>query len=868
MKLIGWKLIVLGLALIPTSVGANTQIMLSDQADPGARLAIVEVTDPEPSHLVLDFDLAGYTMSPVDIDGVTYQKISIDREGISFLTGKPDLPHIARSVIIPDNAAMEARVVSSNYHEFDNINITPSKGEILRTTDPSSVPYQFDDIYQEDRWYPEEIVSQGDPYILRDFRGMVVSVNPVQYNPVQGKIRVYDTVVVEVIKTGPGQINVFDRQGDAYTISADFAQLYQDRFLNPPEERYQMVQELGEMLIIAEDSFISAMMPLVEWKNQAGVKTEIVAKSTAGATPEAIKSYVQNVYNTSDLAYLLLVGDVSQIPTFYSYGGGADPLYALLAGSDNYPDILIGRFSAENIDHVNTQVERTINYERDVVAGALWVQQGMGVASTEGPGHYGEYDNVHMGYIRNDLIGYGYSSVDEFYGYGATTTGITNAFNEGRGIANYIGHGSETRWVTSGFSNTHVNALQNMGKLPFIHSVACVNGNFTATTCFAEAWLRATHQGSPTGAIGTYMATINQSWQPPMYAQDETIDLLTSDAFRTMGGLWFNGSCYMIDLLGSSGIKHYNTWIIFGDPSLRIRTKAATELAVEHEGMVEADATTFAVTVPGEPGALCGVSNNGEYIGSAFTNAEGVAEVSLSTLPSEGSVTLTVTAYNHVPYITEITIGAPAIPNLLAAPESFLIELDLGDSTSELLSITNNGEEGSVLEFSLHADPAMLNSWIQVGTTRGQVLHNETTQISIMISAAGLSTGIHQGSLSIMSNGGDAVIPVTLIAGNMAGTDDREAALSLQLSPASPNPFTSQTAISFVLPTSSSVLLGVYDMSGRLVRSLVSDNLAAGAHNLNWDGRDDNATDLPGGVYFYKLTTSGKQLSRKVMVLR
>ena len=83
--------------------------------------------------------------------------------------------------------------------------------------------------------------------------------------------------------------------------------------------------------------------------------------------------------------------------------------------------------------------------------------------------------------------------------------------------------------------------------LPAILSVACINGQFNGYTCFAEAWLRATHNGEPSGAIATYMSSINQSWNPPMDAQDESIDLLVAEAKTTFGGICYNGSCMMIE---------------------------------------------------------------------------------------------------------------------------------------------------------------------------------------------------------------------------------------------------------------------------------------------------------------------------------
>ena len=93
--------------------------------------------------------------------------------------------------------------------------------------------------------------------------------------------------------------------------------------------------------------------------------------------------------------------------------------------------------------------------------------------------------------------------------------------NAGRGMINYCGHGSDTSWGSTGFNNSNVNALVNDNMLPVICSVACVNGNFPNQTCFAEAWLRATNNGEPTGAVATYMSTVNQSWDPPMEGEDE-----------------------------------------------------------------------------------------------------------------------------------------------------------------------------------------------------------------------------------------------------------------------------------------------------------------------------------------------------------
>ena len=129
--------------------------------------------------------------------------------------------------------------------------------------------------------------------------------------------------------------------------------------------------------------------------------------------------------------------------------------------------------------------------------------------------------------------------------------------NAGRSILNYCGHGSVTAWGTTGFSTSWVNTLTNEHMLPFIFDVACVNGSFELYTCFAEAWMRATNGENPTGAIGIYASSVNQSWNPPMAAQDESNDLLVANAARSFGSLCYSGSMQMVEKVQTSpSAKH------------------------------------------------------------------------------------------------------------------------------------------------------------------------------------------------------------------------------------------------------------------------------------------------------------------------
>jgi hypothetical protein len=94
-----------------------------------------------------------------------------------------------------------------------------------------------------------------------------------------------------------------------------------------------------------------------------------------------------------------------------------------------------------------------------------------------------------------------------------------------------------------------------------------------------------------------------------------------------------------------------------------------------------------------------------------------------------------------------------------------------------------------------------------------------------------------------------------------------EASATLELR-AAPNPFMWSTVVSFDLPRTGNVRLEVYDVSGRLVRTLVSESQPAGTHAVSWDGRDDNGRRQAAGVYHYRLQAGAFAATRRLVLVR
>lgn len=640
------------------------------------------------------YEINGFVEIPIKIDGVEYSILRIGEESNLLLAGKPDIPSICRSIVIPDNAKMEIDIVSTNYEEFDKVLIAPSKGNLPRSINPDDIPFEFGDVYNEDTWFPGKIASLREPYLLRDFRGQVVDIYPIQYNPIRKIVRFYNYIKVNVYPNGIDTINIINRDKLPDKVDSDFKLIYKTHFINFGKTgRYDPVEEQGNMLIITYDDFWDEMIPFLEWKLMKGIPTEMVKVSTIGNS-NAIKTHIENYYNDYGLTFVLLVGDAAQVPTFYSGYYASDPTYSYIVGSDSYPDLFVGRFSAQNPGDLETQIERSIEYEKYPQTGADWYHKGAGIGSNGWRiGDDGEYDWEHIRNIRNKLFNYTYTEVDEFYdgskgGDDApgdpTPSMVATALNDGRSVTNYCGHGGPTGWSTSGFSNSDIYNLVNDNMLPYVICVACNNGQFDDyDECFCEAWLRATNNSEPTGAIAVTGSSKGMSWEPPMDAQDEMMDLLvesyTDNVKHTIGGIHYNGCMHMNDEYGYSGYSETDTWHVFGDPSLQIRTDTPVEMTVIRDDEIEEEATSFEVTVSDVEGALCALSRNGELLSYAYTDENGYALIELDEPVMGGEpLDLVITAYNKIPYIAELPVHTndpPEIPEQPSGPT----ELKVGE---------------------------------------------------------------------------------------------------------------------------------------------------------------------------------------------
>ena len=313
---------------------------------------------------------------------------------------------------------MQLEVISSEYIDVRVESVIPSRGNITRDINISLVPFKKGLTYDKNSFYPDNIAFLRNPYIIRTKRGQAVVFQPFQYNPVDGILRVHTNITISVKADGISTDNPLIRLPSKNRGMREMEEIYSRHFLNnvPSNDRYTPLDENGSMLIICYGPFIDAMQPFIDWKIKKGMHVELYNVDDIGDATD-IKTFVEDYYYANGINFLLLVGDIAQVPSpRFSEGAGSnspsDTYYGFIPSQDYYPDVFVGRFSAETVGHVNTMVNRTISYERypDIDDGS-WYIEGAGFASNEGPGDDGEYDNEHMDVIRQKLLNYNLSLI-------------------------------------------------------------------------------------------------------------------------------------------------------------------------------------------------------------------------------------------------------------------------------------------------------------------------------------------------------------------------------------------------------------------------------------------------------------------------
>ncbi len=608
----------------------------------------------------MEFELPALDIQDVTIEGEQFQALEIAGGSHRGEIGAPMLPIFARLVQIPDQAGVTVSVIATEVQEIPNVRPYP-----LQPGDGSD--FVIDRAAYESAGYPaDEPAVVGEPAIARALRVVPLTFQPVRYDAARQTIEVATRVQVEVRFAGVDLRNTLTRQHTE--IPDSFDRMYRAMVVNYTGEGRGRSASLGKVVIIAPNnsSVISALQRLIEWRKRKGFDVVLATTAETGTTNSAIQTWLRNAYTTWDNPpeYIVLVGDASgtvSIPAWSYSGGDTDHPYCQLAGGDILADAHVGRISVDSVDRLNLYIEKIVSYESTpYMTETSWYKRAcvVGDASTSGPTCVQT-----MQWLKSELLEYGYAEVDTIF-TSPFTSQMTTKLNRGDTIFSYRGY-----YHMSGFDTGYITNLTNGRKMAYGVFPTCDTGSFASGYSRSEAWIRAGVTGTtpqPTAGI----AAIGSSTLSTHTRYNNVVVMGAWRAPLHMGNFHFGEShtqakfeLYIdfgaADPTGTANFTHWNN--LMGDPAGELWTDVPQAIQVSHPSQIAvgANAVTVSVTKGGYPldGAYVCLFQDGVTQVGGYTGAGGSVELPVNT-PSAGTLMVTVTKHDHMPYLGTLAISS------------------------------------------------------------------------------------------------------------------------------------------------------------------------------------------------------------------
>jgi hypothetical protein len=738
--------VIVVLAVCATGAAARDWIAL-EEVVPGGSEATALVVSSDRQATVIEVGIPGVHVGRGSDAVPGAVDLEIPGAAKSQVPGAPNVPVLSYLVAIPDRGGVELEIVSQSERVFDGYKISPAapfgvEGEPAIRATPGQA------VYSRDALYPAEVAVVGEPMIMRDLRLVQVRVHPVRVNPVTGRMVVTENVELRLNYTNDDGVN--EKRVIRPFRSEAFEPIYRTAVLNYGELPAAPIVR-GSYLVIAQDTYVTAMADFVQWKQQRGIETVLVPLSDIGPSPsnEDIKDYIQTAYDTWDSPpdYVMLVGDTwtggPAFPCFHvSTGGPLEPTdhpYVELEGVDYFPDAMIGRMSVDSATDAVVAGLKVLSYERDCDAPSDdWYTRALMVAGNFGGEHITSPRQTTLR-VREMFYRAGYAQVDTIY-YPPVTSSvpIATAINSGVGYVCYRGWGDAEGWDYPEFKVDDINALTNNQKLPVMMSIVCGTGNYDSfgyDPCFAEAWIRAgapgALKGGPAAVAPSHFFTRtrwNNSICIGMY-EGFLFEDLRHFAQAVLRGKMEMYKNFPLDTDPGEVVEFYfNIYNTIGDPELYLRTGEPATIVATHDATIPLGQNMLDIEVVDDsanyvPGAEVIVWKEGEsYEVRSLDNGHTITCPINAT--TTGTVYVTVFAKNHKPYTGTVTVTAPST---YAGYFSHVIDDDgAGGSSGNGDGVINPGEtielnvslknHGTVTATNVQCEAEVINprEWVTV----------------------------------------------------------------------------------------------------------------------------------------------------------
>ena len=628
-------------------------------------------------------------------DGESYQLVQPvkgrSEPGLAALVsaepGKPMLPQWQFTLVIPpgmrvagvDCEARGTKDIGRGLRVFPGQPPVPfSKTTLPPLVSPDPA------VYESDAAWPGGYAEVSPVGIKSGSRLVTITLHPLQYYPVSGRLAIAGDLAVTVrYEPDPQARPGFLTAGQM----ASFSPAVRALVYNPEDvNRYApglRRTDFGDIdcVIITSAALAGDFQPLIDWRTKKGFKTEtrtvawIQSNYSGRDTPERIRNFIIDYYDTKGLRWVVLGGDNGVVPCRQAraYCGGAtgdiptDLYYGDIQGSwdddndnifgeegdddvDLYYDLYVGRASVDNSTQVQTFVNKILTHEKNPPTGYLRRMLMADALLWSGYDHRQSNESIAA------ITPSGWTDVI-IHDPGSSGS-VRDSINNGFQFCHLIGHGNEYGIYDGGnayYNTDYANGQTNGSKVNLMNSIACYTGNFEYSDCCAEA----AHNRAGGGSIATIFNSRYGWGTPPYMGPSEILDVRFYDFFFNHDTMpigithALSKEVYRADALDEPVWRWcYYELNLLGDPLLLMYKDVPGQLDAAFTSPIGTGNQSFSVTVTASDNpvasALVCLSKGSEVYTRNFTNGSG--QVTFTINPSSaGYLYVTATRANYLP---------------------------------------------------------------------------------------------------------------------------------------------------------------------------------------------------------------------------
>jgi len=689
----------------------------------------------------------------------------------TFDQGKPDLPVFSKLIEIPLNKKVNIKVL--NYEEqiieLKDYNlkkeIYPAQPSVAKSEDPKDLPfYKNKTIYSKNEFFKNELISFEDRGYLRNKHLGYLEISPFEYNPVSNTVKVINNIEIEIVFEDDVNAKIINTKN----LNSPYFKEITQNTINKVENSKALISDPVKYVIVSDPMFESTLEPFVEWKTMKGFNVVVAYTDVIGTTNTEIKAYLKDLYdNPSDgvsPSFVLLVGDVNQVPTFSGEAGShyTDLYYAEYTG-DRLPEVFYGRFSAESITELQPQIDKTLEVEKFEMPDPSYLENVVLVAGVDGTyaSKWGNgainYANTYYTNETNDITSYYYlysdpSGVMSSNSSGASAS-IRGYISDGISFGNYSAHCSSDGWADPQFSKSQIDALTNEHMYPLLIGNCCQSNTFKDNDCFGEKILMAENKGAVGyiggsnltywdedfwWAVGASTITVNPTYDSDkLGAYDRSFHLngeSKEDWYLTQGQMNVAGNLAVEASSSPRKTYYWEIYHLMGDPSLTPYVSIPAAMISSYNSEIIVGSSTFQVST--EEDAYVALSKDGVLLDAKLADATGIVELTFNALGDVGNVDIVITKQNRQPVIDQIAVITSSTPYVVINEytiddklENANTEADYGETINLDIVLKNASADFNAYEVNATLTTTDANVVITEATENyGTILKNETAE--------------------------------------------------------------------------------------------------------------------------------------------